>query len=81
MLIHATISWPDIISDTLWPYALRLAVDLHNSTPTNSGFTPKEIFTGLKGRNSLPDFHPFGCPIFILEPSLQQGHKIPRWKP
>jgi hypothetical protein len=81
MLIHATISWPDIISDTLWPYALRLAIDLHSSTPTISGLTPEEIFTGIKGRNCLPDFHSFGCPIFVLEPSLQQGHKIPRWKP
>ncbi len=35
----------------------------------------------VKGRNRLLDFHPFGCPIFVLDPSLQQGHKIPHWKP
>ncbi len=81
MLIHAMISWPDIIQEHLWPYALRLAVDLHNCTPTLSGLSPEEIFTGIKGRNRLLDFHPFGCPIFVLDPSLQQGHKIPRWKP
>ncbi len=81
MLIHSMISWPDIITETLWPYALRLAVDLHNSTPGVSGLTPEEIFTGSKQRNRLGDFHPFGCPIFVLDPSLQQGYKVPRWKP
>jgi hypothetical protein len=81
MLIHAMLSWPDIIQENLWPFAMQLAVDLHNSTPTLSGLTPEEIFTGVKGRNRLQDFHTFGCPIFVLDPSLQQGHKIPRWKP
>jgi len=33
MLIHALISWPDTISEQLWPYALQLATDLHNDTP------------------------------------------------
>jgi hypothetical protein len=81
MLIHAIISWPDIITEQLWPYAFRFAVDLHNATPTSSGLTPEEIFTGVKSRNRLHDFHSFGCPIFVLDPSLQQGNKIPRWKP
>jgi hypothetical protein len=78
MLIHAMLSWPDIIQENLWPFAMQLAADVHNSTPTLSGLTPEEIFTGVKGRNRLQDFHTFGCPIFVLDPSLQQGHKIPR---
>jgi hypothetical protein len=81
MSIHAMIQWPAIITETLWPYALHLAIDLHNSTPGTSGMTPEEIFTGYKHRNKLSDFHSFGCPIFVLDPTLQQGHKIPRWKP
>jgi len=81
MLIHAMIHWPEIIMETLWPYALRLAVDIHNSTPNQSGMTPEEIFTGSKFGNKLQDFHSFGCPIFVLDPTLQQGQKIPRWKP
>jgi hypothetical protein len=81
MLIHAMISWPDIITEQLWPYALRLAVHLHNNTPGSSGLTPEEIFTGTKHKLRFSDFHPLGCPIFVLDPSLQQGHKTPRWKP
>jgi hypothetical protein len=48
MLIHAMISWPDIIQENLWPFALRLKVDLHNSTPGVSGLSPEELFSGNK---------------------------------
>jgi hypothetical protein len=81
MLIHAVLCWPDIITESLWPFALKLSVDLHNATPNTAGFTPEEIFTGTKSTSRLHTFHPFGCPIFVLEPSLCQGHKIPKWKP
>jgi hypothetical protein len=81
MLVHVMIHWPEIIKESFWPYAIQLAVDIHNSTPTPSGLTPMELFSGVKGHNNLQHFHTFGCPIFVLEPSLHQNHKIPRWKP
>ena len=35
MLHHATILLPNIIRESLWPFALKLAVDVHNeATPT-----------------------------------------------
>jgi len=82
MLIHAMIHWPEIIKESFWPYAIQLAVDIHNSTPTDSGLSPLEIFSGTtSSSNPLVNFHPFGCPIFVLEPTLHQNHKIPKWKP
>lgn len=81
MLIHAMLLWPDIIKEQLWPYTIHLSFNLHNCTPGPSGFSSEEIFTGIKGRLHLPNFHPFGCPVFVLDPTLQQGHKIPRWWP
>jgi len=82
MLLHAIRRWPDTISEDLWPFALKLAVDIHNSTPTISGLSPDEIFSGQKSTASkFKDFHPFGCPVFVLEASLQDGHRIPKWKP
>jgi len=82
MLLHAMRLWPDIITEDLWPFALKLAVDIHNSTPGTSGLSPDEIFSGQKcTRNRLADFHTFGCPVFVLEASLQDGHKLPKWKP
>jgi len=82
MLLHAMRLWPDIITEDLWPFALKLAVDIHNSTPGPSGLSPDEIFSGQKStKNRLADFHPFGCPVFVLQASLQDGHKLPKWKP
>lgn len=71
--------WQDIIKEQLWPYTIHLSFNLHSCNPGPSGFSPEEIFTGIKGRLHLPNFHPFGCPVFVLDPTLQQGHKIPRW--
>jgi hypothetical protein len=73
--MKSMISWPDIITEHLWPYALRLAVDLHNNTPTSTGLTPEEIFTGLKGHNRLSDFHTFGCPTGLTPEEILTGLK------
>jgi hypothetical protein len=81
MLLHALNKWPDVITVLLWPYALKLAIDIHNATPGSSGLSPAEIFAGTKDRNRLADFHAFGCQVFVLEARLQAGHKIPMWEP
>ena len=73
--------WPDVITTELWPFALKLTVDIQNAMPTDSGLSPEEIFTGRKSRNRLEDFHTFGCPVFVLEAALQQGQKIAKWTP
>jgi hypothetical protein len=76
--------WPDAISVDLWPFAIKMAADIHNATPGPSSLSPEEIFifTRQKARHDrLLDFHTFGCPVFVLDPSFQQGMKIPKWKP
>jgi len=64
MLLHALNNWPVVITVSLWPYALRLAVDLHNAMPGPSSLPPAEIFAGTKDRNRLADFHAFGYIFF-----------------
>jgi hypothetical protein len=82
MLLHAIEKWPEAITLDLWPFALKMDVDIHNATPGKSGLSPEEIFTKQKARQDrLVDFHPFGCPVFVLDPKLQQGHKLPKWQP
>lgn len=82
MLLHAMEHWPDVVGLDLWPFALKLAIDVHNATPGPSGLSPEEIFSKQKSRpDRLLDFHTFGCPVYVLDPRLQQGHKIPKWQP
>lgn len=30
---------------------------------------------------SLRRTHVWGCPVYVLEPRLQDGQKIPKWEP
>ena len=48
MLPHVTILWSDIITESLWSYALKLPVDVHNGTPSPTDLSPDEIFSGVK---------------------------------
>jgi hypothetical protein len=43
--------------------------------------TPEKKITGQKGRSKLDTFHTFGCPTFVLNPTLQNGKRIPKWQP
>jgi hypothetical protein len=82
MLLHAMMHWPEVVGLDLWPFALKFAVDVHNATPGPSGLSPEEIFSKQKSRpDRLLDFHTFGCPVYVLDPRLQQGSKIPKWQP
>jgi len=81
MIIHAMINWPDIIHENLWPFALCHAVAIHNATPCVSALSPEVFFSGTKHPSRLSNFHTFGCLIFVLDPNLQQGNKITKWKP
>jgi hypothetical protein len=82
MLLYAIQHWPSVVGLDLWPFALKLAVDVHNATPGPSGLSPEEIFSRQKARpDRLLDFHTFGCPVYVLDPRLQQGNKIPKWQP
>ena len=43
--------------------------------------SPIELFSHSKVRPNLEHFHPFGCPVYVLDERLQGGNKLPRWEP
>jgi len=46
------------------------------------GLSAEAKFAGVKQRVDLETYHPFGCPVFVLDAPLQSGiGKIPRWDP
>jgi len=53
MLIHAQHRWPKAIDAHLWPYALRVANEVHNSTPSVGREDHKSPFKFLQGLKSL----------------------------
>jgi hypothetical protein len=82
MLTHAAIRWPDAISTDLWPMAVDYAVWLHNRMPKSTGIAPIDLLTRTTvPRHHLAEAHVFGCPTFVLDPALQGGSMLPKFKP
>ena len=84
MLIHAAMHWPEQTHDNLWPFALSHAIYIYNHTPNiTTGISPIEHFTGARYdcTKLLKRLHVWGAPCYVLEPTLQDGHKLPKWKP
>ncbi len=45
-----------------------------------SGFTPLELLTKSKAdHRDLLRTHVWGCPAIVLEPTLQNDQKLPKW--
>jgi hypothetical protein len=88
-LLHASSRWPSAEVDTeLWTYAVNLAVFQWNHTPRRElqYLCPEEAFTGISKPRTKPSsfkalFHPFGCPVLVLETALQNGQSLPKFDP
>ncbi len=81
-LLHARQRWPAAIHLALWPYALRSAVNLHNTLPVLEDGTSKlECFSSIRIGRKMKHHHAFGCPVFALENDLAAGSPIPHWSP
>ena len=82
MMIHAAIKWPEASDATLWPLAVDYAVYIHNHLPSTSGYAPIEMMSGTKQDNyCLSSCRVWGCPAYVLDPTLQDGKKLPKWQP
>jgi hypothetical protein len=84
MLLHQALHWPDQTQLDLWPFALEHAVYLWNHLPRkDSLMAPVELFTGASFDNfeHIQRARVWGCPVYVLDPKLQDGHKIPKWDP
>jgi hypothetical protein len=84
MLLHSVLHWPDAANLELWPFALAHAVYLWNHIPRKDiRKSPYELFTKsvMPSELYLQRQHVWGCPVYILDPRLQDGKKIPKWDP
>ena len=83
MLLQACLDWSKAGKLELWPFALEHAVCIWNNVPRqDSKKTPWELFTGNNRENYsyLNKLHVWGCPVYVLDPKLQDGKKLPKWK-
>jgi hypothetical protein len=74
ILLHAMSQWPSVVSKKFWPFAIRHAVNLHNTCTWGTAIkSPQELFTGEASPRSLSDYRVFGCPAYILRKELQDN--------
>ena len=82
MMLHAKIRWPKGISTKLWPMAMKHAQFLHNHVPNHNNTCPMDlVLKTVTPRHLLRNVHVWGSPCFVLDPKLQDGHKIPKFDP
>jgi transposase InsO family protein len=74
-MIHAQLHWPEWAFIDLWPLAMSYAIWVYNKIPHHGGvLSPEELFCGFKNpQSALSCGHVFGCPVYVLEPALQDG--------
>ncbi|MGH3053715.1 MAG: hypothetical protein ACRDL7_01895, partial [Gaiellaceae bacterium] len=84
MMLHAALRWPEATQASLWPFALEYAAHLWNTTPKEScgGMSPMEFFSSSRMEfQEINNAHVWGCPAYVLDPTLQDGKKLPKWQP
>ena len=82
MLLHSAAHWKGGVDSSLWPMAVTYAVYVYNTTPNAQNLCPADLYTGSTvPRHRLRDIHTWGCPVYVLDPTLQSGKKLPRWAP
>ena len=82
IMLHAALHWPEQADVSLWPMALTYATYLWNIMPRpETELLPLEIFAQSKQLTPLiHHMHVWGCPVYILDPVLQDGKKLPKWR-
>ena len=79
LLLHASLHWKSGIDGSLWKMAVNYATYIHNHIPNERGIAPVDLFTGTQiPRHKLKYIHIWGCPVYVLDPNLHQGKKLPR---
>ena len=83
MMIHANQRSPTAINANLWPYTVRMATNVMNSTSSTKLWdiqTPRQAVERTNVATNVKHWHPFGCPVYALQRSLQSGNIFDKWK-
>ena len=83
MLIHANARWSESVTTNLWPYAIRMANDAINNTPSfqdGERRSPIEIFAKTGVVDNPKHWKTFGCPTYVLSNELQGGRPFHKWQ-
>ena len=84
LIIHQAMHWPKEAQLDLWLFAMSYSVWLWNHLLNQeTGLSPNEICyqTLEQNFNHLKQTHVWGCPMYVLKPTIQDDRKLPKWQP
>ena len=83
MLAHGQHLWPEVVNQSLWPFAYKAAARSRNKFKMDeNGLSPEMKMAGIKTNCDIKNEHPLFCPVFVLNRKLQGGiGGIPKWDP
>ncbi len=81
--LHFAHHWPAQANVRFWPQAIDYALWVFNCLPNLvNGSSPNKIWSSCRAPTEEFNWsHVFGCPVYVLDATLQDGHKIPKWLP
>jgi hypothetical protein len=82
-MLHFAHHWPAKANACFWPQAIDYALWVFNRLPNLvNGLLPNKIWSSCRApTEEFNQSHVFGCPVYVLDAALQDGHKIPKWAP
>jgi hypothetical protein len=82
-MLHLAHHWPSQTNVRFWPQAIEYSIWVFNRLPHQTiGLSPNKLWLSCRAlTEEINRAHVFGCPVYVLDAALQDGHKIPRWSP
>jgi hypothetical protein len=83
-MLHMAHHWPEHANICFRPQALEYSIWVFNHLPNikQGGLSPNKLWSSCRApTKEFNRAHVFGCPVYILDARLQDGHWIPKWSP
>lgn len=81
MMLRASVHWKYGIDSSIWHMATTYATYIYIYFPDSHGIAPAGLFSRSHfPRHRLKGIHTWGWPVYVLDPTLGQGKKSPKWQ-
>ncbi len=83
-MLHMAHHWPEHANICFWPQAIEYSIWVFNRLPNikQSGLFPNKLWSSCWApTKEFNRAHIFGCPVYVLDARLQDGHRISTWSP
>ena len=82
VMLHSSLLCENGIGSNLWTVDTSYNTYIYNCMTNAEDIVPSYLFPGTNFPcHKLKDIHGWGFPVYVLNPTLQQGRKLLKWHP